>query len=99
MQDTVPLGLQIVHDRKDKHQTKLVQRLRHFQKQMAKKLNGRRRKNPHFLGQTFFVPIYDGELHNQSVIALLFFALLSSILLALLLVALMLFPVLLLLLL
>ena len=66
-QDENPLGLLIVHKRRDKHQTPLVIRLRHTQKQMAKKLQGRRLKDQHFLDQMFYVPIFDGELHNQSV--------------------------------
>ena len=66
-QDALPLDLQIRHEKKDKHQTPLVRRLHHLQKQMTKKLKGGSRKDPHFLSQTFFVPVFDGELQNQSV--------------------------------
>ena len=67
VQDDLPLGLEIVHETDDKHRTRLVKRLCHLQKQIAKKCKGARGKDPRFLGQMFFVTILDGELHNQSV--------------------------------
>ena len=67
IQDLPPLGLQIAHERKDKHKTPLIQRVHYHQKQIAKKLRNGRRKDPNFLKQMFFVPVFDGELLNQSV--------------------------------
>ena len=67
IQDFLPLGLQIAHERKDKYQTPLVQRLHYHQKQIAKKVRNGKRKDPIYLQQMFFIPVFDGELLNQSV--------------------------------
>ena len=67
IQDQLPLGLQIVHEKKDRHKTPLVRRIHYHQKFITKKLRSGRRKDPNFLTQVFFVPVLDGELLNQSV--------------------------------
>ena len=68
IQNHPPLGLQIAHDEgKNKYQTPLVQRIHYHQKQIAKKVRNGKRKDPNYLKQMFFIPVFDGELLNQSV--------------------------------
>ena len=67
IQDQLPLGLQIVHEKKDRHKTPLIQRIHYHQRFITKKLRSGRRKDQNFLKQMFFVPVLDGELLNQSV--------------------------------
>ena len=62
-------NLEIVHGKRKTH-TSLVQRCGRLRKSLREKLNGPRRRDPEFLNATDVVPVFDGEVRNQTVITL-----------------------------